>query len=109
MDSSQRLQELFSRYLQHDCQPAEVEELIMLLGQADADEVLSAPMRRLWEELKAHPVEYSVDWDSMYSQVSRVDEDLSVLNRRRMSLAGRIGWRGADRPGWRVAAAVFLL
>ena len=88
----------------------------MLLGQADAEEVLSEPMRHLWEELKARPVEYSVDWGSMYSQVSRVDEDLSVLKRRRMALVRRLGWRGTGgdrigwhRPGWRVAAAVFLL
>ena len=116
MDSSQRLQELFSRYLQRDCQPAEVEELVMLLGQADAEEALSAPMRHLWEELQVRPVEYTVDWDSMYSQVSRVDEDLSVLKRRRMALVRRIGWVGVGgdrigwhRTGWRVVAAVFLL
>jgi transmembrane sensor len=111
MDSSQRLQELFSRYLQRDCQPAEVEELVMLLGQADAEETLSAPMHDLWAELKAHPVEYSVDWGNMYSQVSQVDDDLSALKRRRMALVRRIGWRGigVGRTGWRVAAAVFLL
>jgi transmembrane sensor len=106
MDASQRLQELFSRYLQRDCQPAEVEELVMLLGQADAEEALSAPMHSLWEELKDRPVEYPVAWERMFSQVSQVEEDLSTLKRRRNGLARRIGWH---RAGWRAVAAVFLL
>lgn len=99
MDPSQRLQELFSRYLQRDCQPAEVEELVTLLGQADAEEALSAPMRSLWKELKDHPVEYPVAWDRMYSQISQVEEDLSTLKRRRHGLVRRIGWRQARRRG----------
>jgi transmembrane sensor len=106
MDPSQRLQELFSRYLRRDCQPAEVEELVTLLGQADAEEALSAPMRSLWEELKDRPVEYPVAWDRMYSQISQVEEDLSTLKRRRNGLMRRIGWRPA---GWRGIAAVFIV
>ena len=120
MDPSQRLQELFSRYLRRECQPAEVEELVTLLGQADAEEALSAPMRSLWEELKDRPVEYPVAWDRMYSQISQVEEDLSTLKRRRNGLVRRIGWRQARRrgvgrglawrlAGWRAVAAVFLL
>jgi len=92
--SSQRLRELFDRYLRRDLSPAEVQELVSLLGQADAEEALSGPMRQLWEELRSRPVEYAVDWDRMYRQVTAQD------GRRRAGLSGV--W------GWRAAAAVFL-
>ena len=93
--TSQRLRELFDRYLRRDLPPAEVEELVSLLGQVDAEEALSGPMRRVWEELRSSQVEYAVDWDRMYRRVSRAGE-------------GR--WRGglSRVMGWRVAAAVFL-
>ena len=123
MDPSQRLKELFSRYLQRDIQPAEVQELVLLLGQADAEEALSGPMRNLWEELKARPAEYPVDWGKMYRQVSQVEEDLSALTRRRGGIFSRGG--GGDGMfsreggllarmdwhtiGWRAVSAVFLL
>ncbi len=78
-----RLQELFSRYLDKRCAPAEVAELVGLLEQADAAEALTEPMRVLWDELKVRPVEYPVDWEGMYSRISQVEHDLSALNRRR--------------------------
>jgi transmembrane sensor len=97
-----RLQELFSRYLEKRSEPAEVAELVGLLEQADAAEALTEPMRILWEELKVRPVEYPVvDWDSMYSRISQVEDDLSILNRRR-------GRRLTIRH-YAVAAAVLLL
>jgi ferric-dicitrate binding protein FerR (iron transport regulator) len=113
MDPSQRLKELFSRYLQRDIQPAEVEELVLLLGQADAEEALSGPMRHLWEELMAKPAEYPLDWDRMYRQVSQVEEDLSALKRRRGGIFSR-GGGILRRPDWnvirwRAVAAAFLL
>src|ERR1700754_3362939 len=78
-----RLQELFSRYLEKRCEPAEVAELVGLLEQADAAEALTEPMRVLWDELKGRTEEYpAVDWDSMYSRISQVEDDLSILNRR---------------------------
>ncbi|HEY4289389.1 MAG TPA: FecR domain-containing protein [Puia sp.] len=103
MDLSQqiRLQELFSRYLEKRCEPAEVAELVGLLEQADAAEALTEPMRVLWDGPKARPVEYPVDWDSMYSRVSQVEHDLSALNRRR--------GRRITTGHYAVAAAVLLL
>ena len=98
--SSQRLRELFDRYQGRDLPPAEVEELVSLLGQVDAETVLTEPMRRLWEQLKSRPREYAVDWDRMYQQVSRAEEGFSVLSRRRGGISRVLGWR--------VAAAVFL-
>ena len=106
MDLSQRLNELFSRYLGQDIQPVEVEELVRLLGQADAEDALSGPMRKLWEELKGSSAEYAVDWDRMYRQVSQVEEDLSMLKRRRVGLLRRIDWH---TMGWRAISAAFLL
>jgi transmembrane sensor len=80
--SSQRLQELFARYLERRCEPGEVAELIALLECADAADILTPPMRRLWEELRTDAVEYPVDWDKMYRRVSQVEDGLSILNRR---------------------------
>jgi transmembrane sensor len=92
--SSQRLRDLFDRYLRRDLPPAEVQELVSLLGQADAEEALSGPMQQLWDELRSRPVEYAVDWDRMYRRVAAQD------GRRGVGLSGV--W------GWRAAAAVFL-
>ena len=109
--SSQRLRELFDRYIRRDLPPFEVEELVSLLGQADAEEALSEPMRRLWEEMRSGPGEYAVDWDRMYGQVSQADEGLSVLSERRDGAefwrhGGEAMWRSSW--GWRATAAVFL-
>jgi ferric-dicitrate binding protein FerR (iron transport regulator) len=106
MDPSLRLKELFQKYLERDSNPAEVEELVLLLGRADAEEALSGPMLALWEELKMRPVEYPVDWERMYRQVSQVEEDLSTLNRRRGGLLRRMGWH---RLGWVAVAGLFLV
>ena len=56
-------------------------------------------MRRIWEEMKSRPVEYAVDWDRMYQQVSRRTRGF------------RDGGSRADLAGagvWRAAAAIFL-
>jgi ferric-dicitrate binding protein FerR (iron transport regulator) len=113
MDPSLRLKELFQKYLERDIDPAEVEELVLLLGRADAEEALSGPMLALWEELKTRPVEYPVDWERMYRKVSQVEEDLSTLNRRRGGLLGgkggllrEMGWH---RLGWVAIAGFFLM
>jgi hypothetical protein len=101
MDPSQRLQELFSLYLQRRCEPAEVAELVRLLEQADAAEALTEPMLRLWEEFKNSGEEYPVDWDKMYARIGQVENDLSVLNSHRRGR--RIGLRMA------VAASILLV
>lgn len=71
--------------------PAEVAELVALLERADAVEVLTEPMRRLWEELKGDETEYPVDWERMYARIGQVEDDLSVLRRRKPDR--RIGWK----------------
>jgi transmembrane sensor len=107
MDASQseRLQWLFSKYLERRCAPEEVEELTGLLQQAGAEETLSGPMEELWkhirEEDRSHPG-YGVDWDKMYETVSQSEEDIRMLVRRRRHRTKRIGYRVA-------AAAILLL
>ena len=89
-----RLQELFDLYLQRRCGPEEVAELVALLERADAAEVLTEPMRRLWEEIRVNDTAYPVDWERMYARVSQVEDDLVLLRRP-------AGWPGV----WRVVVA----
>jgi len=83
MDDPSRLHELFYLYQQRRCTAAEVEELIKLLQQADAEESLSGPMLDCWQQLRRHATEYPVDWDAMYRRISRSEEDLYTLHQRR--------------------------
>lgn len=117
MGHAERLRELFDSYLRRDLPPSEVEELVSLLEQANAEDILSEPMQRLWEELKIRQTEHAVDWDRMYRQVSKADMDLSNL---KVGRGGRNGWqrlaeagqggsvRRRDVWGWRVLALAFL-
>jgi transmembrane sensor len=106
LSSSHRLTELFDRYLRRDLAPAEVEEFVSLLGQADAEELLTEPMRRVWEELKPGTAvgpeagEHSVDWDRMFRRVSRVEDGLI--------LAQGVGGRRREVWRWRAVAALFF-
>ncbi|HVU54331.1 MAG TPA: FecR domain-containing protein [Puia sp.] len=77
-----RLQELFTLYQQRRCTAAEIEELIGLLQQADAETELSGTMQELWEHFRQHPAEYEVDWDKMYQRISRSEDDLYTLRHR---------------------------
>ncbi len=85
-----RLQELFDLYLQRRCGPEEVAELVALLERADAAEVLTEPMRRLWEEIRVNDTAYPVDWVRMYARVSQVEDDLDVLHRPRRGFLWRV-------------------
>jgi ferric-dicitrate binding protein FerR (iron transport regulator) len=103
VSSSHRLRELFDRYLRRGLTPAEVEELVSLLGRADAEAALSEPMARIWEELKSRPVEHRVDWGRMYRQVSQSVEGFSVTGERVSGVGRRrVLW------SWQVVGAVFL-
>jgi transmembrane sensor len=103
VSSSHRLRKLFDRYLRRDLTPAEVEELVSLLGQAEAEAALSEPMARIWEGLKSRPVEHMVDWGRMYRQVSQSEEGFSVMGQRvRGAGRRRVLW------SWQAVAVVFL-
>jgi transmembrane sensor len=103
MEPSQRLQQLFTLYLQRRCTPEEIEELTGLLQRADAEDLLTEPLQELWEEFRANKTEYPVDWDKMYGQVSQTEEDLYTLNRRRRRPLLHIRRRGL------AAAAVLVV
>jgi len=83
MNDPSRLQELFHLYRQRRCTAAEVEELIRLLQDADAEESLSGPMLDCWHQLRDHAAEYPVNWDAMYSRISQSEEELYTLHQRR--------------------------
>lgn len=118
LSSSHRLTELFDRYLRRDLTPVEVEEFVSLLGQADAEELLTEPMQRVWEELRPGSGErsgsgvrpgsgvgpgsreHSVDWDRMFRRVSQVEDGLI--------LAQGVGGRRREVWRWRAVAALFF-
>jgi len=83
MEPSQRLRELFGRYVRNEATSEEAQELAVLLGEADAEGLLSGPMRGLWEQLKLRPVEHSVDWNSMYRRMNQREEELLALQQRK--------------------------
>jgi transmembrane sensor len=98
MSDAMRLQFLFAKYLQRSCSPQEVEELVNLLGQAEAEESLSEPMRLVWEELKNKETVYGVDWDRMYVAVTNSEDFPEILANRQH----RVHW-------WKYAAAASVI
>ncbi|MEP7375206.1 MAG: FecR domain-containing protein [Chitinophagaceae bacterium] len=99
MSDALRLQLLFSKYLQRSCSPQEVEELVSLLGQAEAEETLSEHMRLIWEELKNEETRYDVDWNRMYESVSHTKDYPGFIN-------GKNNYKAA---WWKYAAAASVI
>jgi len=85
MDKSARLRFLFTKYLQRQCSPDEMEELIILLQQGEADEALTEEMELLWEEARKDKTRHDVDWDKMYSSVISSEEQADVIINRATS------------------------
>src|SRR5258705_9869874 len=81
MDKSARLRFLFTKYLQRQCSPDEVEELIVLLQQRDADEAITEEMELLWEEARKDKTRHDVDWDKIYfSAINKAERADMVIN-----------------------------
>lgn len=99
MDYSDNLQTLFNKYLNGNCTPGEVRDLIALLQQARAEDELSEPMQALWESFKNAEKEYPVDWEKMYLSVTHRKEDFLTLNRYRIG----------SRSRWYQVAAIVLV
>jgi len=89
MNRLSRLRFLFAKYLQRQSTPEEVEQLVLLLQQADADEALSEEMELLWEETGKDKTQYEVDWDKMYSSVITNEKETDVIIHRATS---KIRW-----------------
>lgn len=99
MDKLSRLRFLFTKYLQQQCSPAEVEELVFLLQDADADDALTEEMELVWDEIKKDKVQYEVDWNKMYSSVINTEKETdTIINRATATI----------RWPYFVIAAVFL-
>lgn len=70
MADQKRLQELFDKYVRRTCTPEEVHELVSLLQDADSNEMLDQPMRRLWNQVRKEQMDYPVDWQKMYDRIT---------------------------------------
>lgn len=89
MDMFSRIRFLFAKYLERQCSPAEVEELIVLLQQAESEEALSEEMQLLWEEVRKNKIQYNVDWDKMYSSIVSSGEQTEVIIKKATATAGK--------------------
>ena len=92
----QRLRILFGKYVDRQCVASEVKELIMLLQQAEAENILTEPMEVLWEQVKQDDKQYPVDWNNLYNK---------ILNTKKES--ARIF--SIQRYWWAAASIVLLL
>jgi ferric-dicitrate binding protein FerR (iron transport regulator) len=99
MDHSLRLQLLFARYLQRNCTPQELEELMALLHEAQAQDALEQPMQELWDQLKNDRAEHETDWENMVRRIKSTEEPVSIPANR-----GR-----GNRLKWYALAATVLL
>jgi hypothetical protein len=87
MKNELRLQLLFNKYLQRGCTQEEIEELIALLQQTEADKILNEQMLTLWKQVKEGSVEYPVDWDKMYNRVTHTEDSLLLPGQRKNSIS----------------------
>jgi transmembrane sensor len=100
MDNTLRLRFLFNKYLQRSCTAQEVDELMVLLQQGDAEDTLNEPLLTLWQQLKEDKTQHKVDWDKMYAEVSNTDDKWEmVFSQKKRTLYRR----------WYTAAAVVIL
>lgn len=74
MAGSSRIQYLFEKYLKKQCTPEEIKELITLLQDDKAVEMLSPRMHVLWEEIKEDQKNYDVDWPALYEKITGKNE-----------------------------------
>ena len=100
MDKFSRLRFLFAKYLRRQCSPEDVEELIILLQQAEAEEALTEEMQLLWEESRKNKIPPAVDWNEMYASVLSKGEHTDRVIKRAVNRNNWLYW---------VIAAVFLL
>jgi ferric-dicitrate binding protein FerR (iron transport regulator) len=97
MNPSERLKYLFDKYLERQCSPEELEELILALQRDKRPGLLDNRMEALWAVTKEEQKTYPVDWDAVYQSVIHAEDDLPAIGKRRH---GR----------WiQIAAALFLL
>ncbi|MBX3254482.1 MAG: FecR domain-containing protein [Chitinophagaceae bacterium] len=69
MNGSDRINELFEKYLGKECTPEEVRELIKLLQKAEAELVLDERMKMIWDTLRDNERHFDIDWKKMYKAI----------------------------------------
>ncbi|MFT3935846.1 MAG: FecR domain-containing protein [Chitinophagaceae bacterium] len=79
MSNHTRLQLLFAKYLQRNCTPQEVEEMIQLLQEADAADILNNQLQALWQQQKDQPALPGPDWDKIYAGIINTKETTPLL------------------------------
>jgi transmembrane sensor len=100
MDHLYRLHFLFDKYLRRQCTGAELEELIALLQEADAEKSLTEPMQELWLRLKDDTTTHEVDWDKMYN---------TILNAAENEASPMFNRNNVFKIWYKAAAAVIVL
>ncbi|SEW52999.1 FecR family protein [Chitinophaga arvensicola] len=74
MSSTERLEVLFDRYVRRECTPGEVTELVLLMQDPAAEEILTPAMMALWERIRKEETTYPVNWEQMYASVTSVED-----------------------------------
>ncbi|MBX2923569.1 MAG: FecR domain-containing protein [Chitinophagaceae bacterium] len=69
MRESDRINELFEKYLGKECTPEEVRELVKLLQKAEAEPALDERMKMIWDTLRNNEQHFDVDWKKMYKAI----------------------------------------
>ncbi|MFT3748289.1 MAG: FecR domain-containing protein [Agriterribacter sp.] len=82
MERSDRINFLFEKFLAQQCSLREVEELVALLQQAEAEQALSGQMKKIWEDLRFDRTEYKVDWPKMYNSIITSQQHADQVLRR---------------------------
>src|SRR5690625_949536 len=70
MAEKDTLEQLFDKFIQKECTPEEVEELVNLLRQDEVNDNLTPKMQEIWEQVKKEQNTYPVDWQGMYEEVT---------------------------------------
>jgi transmembrane sensor len=82
MEKSDRINFLFEKYLAQQCSFREVEELVALLQQAEAEQALSGQMKKIWDDLRFDQTEYEADWSGMYHSIINSQQHADHVLRR---------------------------
>ncbi|MBS1607330.1 MAG: right-handed parallel beta-helix repeat-containing protein [Bacteroidetes bacterium] len=109
MDWVSKLRLLFAKYLQRQCTPAEIEEMIVLMQRADAEAALSEEMELIWEDVKKDIGYNEVNWDHMYSSLADNEKRTDSLIQNAMATFYRPYYWIVASLFFCIIAIIFLL
>jgi ferric-dicitrate binding protein FerR (iron transport regulator) len=93
-----RLQVLFQKYLDNQCSPAELEELVILLQQPEDEEQLTQLMQKAWLHAADKEPANKTDWQTMLSNIKQHKAELKPIR-----------GKGSRLMSWLAAVAAVLL